>query len=432
MRSRLLLKRGAIVPAIVVVIFIFFWMVIAYTPLSHLYRPDLYTLVLFIVFGTSILIGGFFASLSNVNRELNLDKKKYIRDKKRVTVYFWVILSLTLPAALFIGLRAYDFVQTHSFAMLRSVAWGSDSLDYHLFVSGGIRRIYQYTIIPSASILSLIGFFLFVVDKKLRYLILGFLPAGILTVSQGGRFFFLFAIFALFITVYMAKFLKIQEYYLLSPDRKIFVKPVSKRKGVILLGFSIFAIPIAYVSIERGAGLPLTELLRHYVIHYNVVGFSLFSDALYSANSPLQKEMTLGLASLRAPIFAGYDILRQLGFDTWYPVADYFYYTSDRVLVGHDSYSNAFYTALYPLYLDGRFIGVVVGGIVYGYALTLAAQFWIVRNHIYWLLFMVLLFQHLMASLYNFPLTSNTFFFGSLLLVGLQLVSRVRFRVTNI
>jgi oligosaccharide repeat unit polymerase len=421
------LKKGAVVPAIVVVLFITLWMLMAFTPLSHLFSPSLNTVILFILFGASILAGTAFVSLAHPNTNFALDKKLYIRDKKQITFHFWAILCLSLPASIFIGLRAYDFAQAYSFAMLRTVAWGSDSLDYHLFFSAGIRRIYEYTIIPGASILSLIGIFLFVVDKNIRYLILGSLPMAILAVSEGGRFFFLNVIFALFIASYMIKFVKFQESQSFPSIGPLPEKSKMKKKGIIALGIFIFLAPIIYVSIERGEGRSLTELVSFFVVGYNVVGFSLFSDALYAAGSPLREEMTLGLASLRAPLSFAYDILRQLGFDIEYPIASYFAYTQDQVLVGPGHYSNAFYTALYPLYMDGRFFGVVAGGVLFGYALTLSAQFWIVRNRIYWLLFMVFLFQHLMGSIYNYPLTSNTFFFGIVFLFLLQLMARVRF-----
>ena len=427
----MLINKSALLPLLLIVAFLWFWLLIAFSPLSELTPPSFYAVLLTIIFGLSLLIGGLIGNVlarSNMHGSSESDVP-YRQDFSRIIPFFWLLLFAAIPFAIDIAWRAYLFSNQFSYAHLRIIAFGGEirGESFHLFRSGGLSRIYSYVIFPLVNIIVILGIFLTIHEKKMRYLILGFILGAAYSISTAGRFFFLNFVFLLAFSYWSLLLTNYRKASLASPHANTGVM-LGQRK--LILFCLIAVLIIIFISIERMGERNIFDGFRHYVIHYNVAGFSLLSSAVESNNATGLNDLTFGGAALRAPLLFFFDLLRQIGFDSWYPFNEAWIDTQARVFVGAgslgDNYFNAFYTNIYPLYLDGRVAGVILGGIIYGSLFSYLLSQWLLKQRVFSLVFAALLFPALLGSNYNFPMQSTSLFFSLVILLFLWPAIKLR------
>lgn len=128
---------------------------------------------------------------------------------------------------------------------------------------------------------------------------------------------------------------------------------------------------------RMGEGRDFTYMLLHYGITYHTLGFTMFDVAYQDEKSYLNENLCFGRATFNLPDQLFEILSRRIDDQGIRSIArEVALLSSERIFVGYDKtltggkiFSNAFYTVLYPFYLDGRIFGVFLFPFVYGFFL---------------------------------------------------------------
>jgi len=424
-------NKNVVVSLLIIVASFWFWMLVSLSPLSKLIPPRPYVIFLTIGFGISLLAGGVLANIYTQQQfspaiKENYKGKNYLY---RLQTYFWLFFLICLPLGVDLAWRAYEFSASYSYGKLRIFAFGGEfnGENLHLFRSVGLWRLYQYTVFPMLDIILIIGIYLTYHKRRLHYLLLAFFLGALFNIAVAGRHYFL-NFFVVLAFSYWAFFMinhgkRCECYFEVNLSDTISIKKI-----ILLIILTITL--MVWVSIERSGSYGALESVRNNLIHYNVLGFSLLSEAIASRGETAVSDLTYGGSLLRAPIHFAYDFLRQIGFDVWYPFELQWGDTQEPIFLGSgplgDYYFNAYYTNLYPLYLDGRGIGVIIGGVIYGFLFSYFLTRWVLGQRVFSLMAATMIFPALIGSQYNFPMQSTTLFLSLIGLFFLSFAAKLR------
>ncbi|MBA4317252.1 MAG: hypothetical protein C0412_02525 [Flavobacterium sp.] len=157
--------------------------------------------------------------------------------------------------------------------------------------------------------------------------------------------------------------------------------PLAHKKQVKRFGQWIVVICIGLIIVlsqyRMGEGRSFAYMVVHYGVTYHTLGFTMFDIAYRDEKSYLNKNLCYGRATLNLPDQLFEILSRRIDEQGVRSVArEVALLSSERIFVGYDKtlsggkiFSNAFYTVLYPFYLDGRIFGVFLFPFVYGFFL---------------------------------------------------------------
>jgi len=166
---------------------------------------------------------------------------------------------------------------------------------------------------------------------------------------------------------------------------------------------------------------------------YHTVGFILYDLALNDPNSPLNTELGYGRASFSGLWFPVTQLIRMFDktytsfLDKWYPYTAISHDLGVKAESGKEFYFNAYYTMLFPYYLDFRLPGVCLFSLVLGFLISSSFLNWIKTGLDWWFALSLLFFAFSIMNIFQ-PLTQRVYFFSAafLLFICLNIFSTTR------
>ena len=323
-----------------------FWLLIlfmAFLRLRGYYAADNFTLLIYLIGIISFCFGGLILG----EKCLVINEKKTINDNKETLNYrlFYIVCLFVLVYSSMKFMRVLPLIQHGlSFAEIRALYWtlGSgittNALDY--FIDNTINKGLQLVVI--VVVISEIAR-----GNNNRKLIMFLIPIIILTAAiSGGRLVF----FDLVICIIMA---------FVVYKRK--VRLSSKAKKMIITSGTIAVIGMIYLTIQRqGHEGFLMALYGNFTLNVPLMNHAV---SMVKDTGDITYGMIFfrGLIEPISTVFQAFNLIKTP--DSFITLSKY---TVPFFDIGGGNRANAYTSAFFYFYLDGRLIGVFLGSTIYG------------------------------------------------------------------
>lgn len=341
-------------PATFVVVWWMTWIFVVSSGMTDLFQPSGTTWMMFLVMVVTFVLGSIW------------NNRRVEAPNANATVRWWSLRLAAVSGTLMLPLLAYYASQSFELQSelqddvnVRELAFSSvESGDHIIFGSSALRNLI------TMSIGAYIGYFtcyaVATIQKKRAVLLL--FSAMALTIA------YQFIELGRSLTYRMVMVLGIG--LILSRIQFSFRRYLST--GFITA--SIAGIALAYGVLASqgrvGQDFEIRKLVNRF-LDYHGAGFVLYDMALDDPSSPLNNDLMFGRATLSA-----FDTITAFGIRRIYRDYTPYSYINGRYIYEHYPigmregrliYSNAYFTILYPLYLDWRWVGIVCFPFLVGY-----------------------------------------------------------------
>lgn len=348
---------------LIIFIWIFFLWLSNFS-LTGYFPPSFYTQALVILMLISCSIGGLLGNSKKIRNAIDYDRKYNFLLKivyLLVIPFFVYLLFVSSKLILNYGFWGYMYITRFQIGV---EGMGRDAI----FGAGYLRIIFNTFIYPILTAAFYIGT-AFIFLKKRNHL---FIVASILLIIHGivltamSDFFTISVVVSLVLIIVLTNKSKFDA----SNYKKI--KKLSFR--IIIIGFTL----ILLLATQRGRNLNLNQIILRYGVGYHTLGFTMFDKELLNEKSYLNENLTYGRAVFGLPDQLLEVLSRRIDKEGIRSISrELIVMQDEKIHVGYYDWgngtekieSNAFYTILYYLYLDGRLFGVVIIPIIYSYLL---------------------------------------------------------------
>lgn len=372
-----------------------FWLWIATFSFTGMFPPDEKMICITLTMLTGLAVGAFAAPRPPATAmPLRLLSERHEPFYRRFTkVYPWALgFSLLLVVPVFIrGLFGLVKFGTTDY---RSYAFGTPERVGWLFQSNILESLYFIISGPLFLGILLIGMALFFMTGRGHVLMAGVglsMMDGLLRLGRAN--------------IYMVGLLGAISATLILGLRKsnpdLIARLMRKmRFAAILMG--VLFVFLAWISVFRSdkSMRNISDQFNIFVVDYHTVGFTLFGRELENPQSDVRTKLTYGRLT-----FGGLDSLLAIAirrFDRSYncPALVNMMRMTEPQVVGYEKGKaekiektyNSYYTILYTLYSDGRFLGLFLGGLALGFLMTYFYTWWRTRGELeplVWVLFLL-------------------------------------------
>ena len=176
------------------------------------------------------------------------------------------------------------------------------------------------------------------------------------------------------------------------------------------------------ISVWRGAkGTDTLTLVKTGLVEYHTVGFVLFDQELSSPTSRLNSRLSYGRSIIGGLDTLAVVLLRRVNPDLVPMAGENGVVMAEPREAGRDGHgqpilANAFYTILYSLYFDGRYLAVILLPLVFGFLLARSYLDWLKNGSLASLALLLLLMYVGIFSLFQSPVETPRFW-GALVLL---------------
>lgn len=351
----------------VVVIWWIFWLIIANFSLTGLDTPSFEAQLYPILFLATFIIGYLLFPSKYFNNSLN-DLSRYKLYGYREDEYYLKSMALMgyvlIPIVLFVLSKSIFNILTEGIDGYRLRIFQSAEDGGTIFSSDSFQLLYLLIIKPIISVYTVLAIWAYVRYEKNKYLILGFLVGGLDSVSNFGRFFFYEYVFYLFLLVFIIEkklLCNLKSDNIKTKKLKLFSFPIIA---------SVFLIIFAFILRMENEDM-LINFIKTELIDYHTIGFLFFDKELSNPYSLSNSNIYLGQSSFSA--FCRYFELISHQIIPGHTYPELYELINERQNFVSLSYSgvnensyNAFYTILTTLYMDGRIVGIIIGGLILG------------------------------------------------------------------
>jgi oligosaccharide repeat unit polymerase len=415
--------RRLINPASIIIFWWCFWLWISNFGLTGFFIPSAKTQVMVLVMVSAVFLGSQLASAKQREATLVARINERILQNER---YLFGLNILFAPIIGFLFFRALPALLSGNPVVYRSLAFsGNDELgsafrdSYSLF-------LFHLLISPVIFFSLLAGLVLFFQKGRKRLLLVSLVLVSIEAIMMMGRFnFYYILVFIVLNYLFLSR--REPPAPALPQTEKVHPPPVFHRSKIkILLAVALLLILLIFLSVYRGENYTgVFTTLKKISVDYHTVGFVLFDLELSNPFSRLNTRLSYGRSSLGGVDTLLSIILRRLD-KTIIPIAgESGIYFDERRIVGEDREgnpitANAFYTILYSLYFDGRYLTVVLVPLLFGYFLTSQYLSWLKNGSLDNLILLILLIYLGIFSLFQSPVEGIKFWAALLLVVGMK------------
>lgn len=307
--------------------------------------------------------------------------------------YPWLLgTALVMIVPVFLrGLVGLAFFESGYY---KSEAFGTPERAGWLFRSNTLESLYFIFSGPLLLGILLVGLAVFFMTGRTRKLAVGMVLSFMDAILRMGR-----------INIYLVCLLVVIGAFLMWGVRegnRALIENLKRKAQIgaavlVFLGLFVLWIGVARKdSIAESSANPFEV----YVIDYHTVGFSLFGSELKTPGSAVRTTPTYGRLT-----FGGLDslvtiVIRRFNRDYNCPALTNMVRMAESRVAGHKvvecdylpKYYNSYYTNLYTLYSDGRYLGLLLGGFGLGYLMTFFYTRWRKRGDIeslVWVLFLL-------------------------------------------
>jgi len=404
-------------PVLVVVSWWAFWLWTSNFSLTGLFVPSSRTQFMVLVMLASVSLGSFLA----FPRERDPGRTALANERfKQNGRFLYGINLLFVPL---MGLLLYRAIPALFFSdpvLYRKEVYGTPDGPSPLF-GGGYGQFLFFLIVSPVIFFSLIaGLISFFRYGKKRLLIVSLL----LIISEGlitlGRFNFYYILaLAAFAYVYV----KQREAAGPATGTGQAAPPRLKLKAVKFAAAAAAVLAVvlglSFLRGEKSAG-PLAALEK-IAVEYHTVGLVLFDQELSAPSSRLNSGLSFGRSTIGGLDNLALVFLRRFNPDIVPVAQESGAYMAESRQVGRDAkggpiLGNAFYTILYSLYYDGRYLAVIFFSLVFGFFLSSSWLNWIKNGGLTSLAAVVLLTYVGVFSLFQSPVEGLKFWVALLLI----------------
>lgn len=388
------------------VMFLVQWTVIVFLSSMHLYgmyeaSDKVYWIIL--IGSISYFIGVQYA--------LRYRKQKMIVDSNDANTefipkkWFWILMSFMIIMNLERFILSYVYIQHGGdMADLRVEYFQSSQSNIDVLL-GTLTALFS-PLVQAAGIL----FFFKNMKKNYPYILAVLILVFMESTISGGRFGMAYVLIEFFVC------------YMIVKD-KFSLKKQIKRWQVLLIVFLLLG---GIISVSLLRGVDEDNILSHYYMYLcgNVVFFDLHLPFVENEPWFLFKTSLWGFWYLLLPY------LHVFGF----PYPDWYIRASAGVLntqeamqIGDDMITNAFITPFYHLYVDSRWLGVIVGMFVFGLFVGMAYKKMLTLNNDKYIILYLIVTQMIFVTLFNYPFSNTNFALIVLLLLFLKVKKRLSY-----
>jgi oligosaccharide repeat unit polymerase len=407
-------------PVLIIVSWWALWLLISNFSLTGFFVPSGRTQVMVLVMLGSMSLGSLLAF--GRDREPARTAAANAQFARNGRYLFWLNLLLA-PVMGLLMYRAIPALLASEPGLYRTEVFGTSDGPSPLF-GGGSAQFLFFSIVSPVVFFSLIaGAAYFFKSKSRKLLLISLVLMVIEGIVMLGRFnfYYILAIIAFAYIFLGQRKAPAPRTGLERPAATTRVKLKVIKFGVgtamilaLLLGLSI-------VRGEKNIG-PLATL-KKIAVDYHTVGLVLFDQELIRPSSRLNSGMSYGRS-----LIGGFDtlvvvMLRRFNPDLVPVAGESGAYMAVPRVVGTDErgkpiMGNAFYTVLYTLYYDGRYLAVILIPLIFGYFLAASYLDWLKNGSLASLVMLVLLMYVGLFSLFQSPIESLRFW-GALILLAL-------------
>jgi oligosaccharide repeat unit polymerase len=399
-----------------------FWLWLSNFSLTGLFVPSSRTQIMVLVMLLAVSIGSLLAYARDRDpAATSLANQRFVQNRRRL---LWLNLLFT-PIMGFLLYRALPTLLTSNPASYRMDVYGTVDRPSPVFGGGYNQFLFFLIVSPIVFFSFVVGAVDFFKFKKKGLLLISFLLMAVESVFTLGRFNFYYM---LAIPAFAYVFVSQRKAHAAgdgageeAAPAKVRLKPVNFALGAaavlaVLLAFSLF-------RGERYLGPVAT--LEKIAIDYHTVGLVLFDQELVVPSSRMNSGLSYGRS-----IIGGLDTLAVIPLRRFNPslvpiAGENGIYMQERHQVGRDGrgepiFANAFYTILYSMYFDGRYLAIVLFSLVFGYFLSSSYQNWRKNGGLASLIGLILLMYVGVFSIFQSPVEGMKFWVALLLILWLK------------
>ncbi|EPC8369098.1 O-antigen polymerase [Vibrio cholerae] len=377
------------------------WLVLANFAITGVKPPSYEANLIVIIFVASLLLGGLFGMVKSEKAKRPLGPLDFVNKISKLALVYKVIFSISFPVVCYLFLKSMLFLINNGAAGFRLASTQTNGDGLLLFGSPSWALLYSMIISPSIFFVVHVGVILYLSTLKKYFFWTSVLLGSMNALMTLGRFFF-----------YYYAIIFIVSYFMVSKNFKVKIR--------LYKLMSLFALVMIFVSFARSSGeTSITNIFNQYVVEYHTIGFSLFDSQLSNPDSIMNQNLFLGVAT-----FAGIErycvlIIRRLDRSVDSLLVQSNLQRNEFVEIGGERSKqyNAYYTILYNLYLDGRHLGVVLGGGGFGFLIAYNFYNW-KRNYRFSSLFFAQVFYFsIFFSIFTTPVETLNFTGGIILFI---------------
>jgi oligosaccharide repeat unit polymerase len=408
----------------VIILWWCFWLWVANFRLTGLLAPGPRTQAMVLIMLASVFLGSLFVFTKTRPSAAVAKSNVNIRHNGRYLL--WLnILYLTIVA--FLLVRALPLLLSGDPVEYRAAAFGSLDAPSPVFGGGYLQFLFELLILPVIFISLVIGLILYFRYRRKALLLLSLILMTMEAALMLGRFNFFYMVVLAPLT------------YILTGQRRPPEPGVpaaagqpetaktpgrSKTMMIMAVGLLLALVTLLAVSVLRGKkNVDFMTLFRKTIVEYHTVGFVLFDQELSVPTSRLNTRMSYGRSVLGGLDTLVAVFLRRVNPDLVPMAGENGAHMAVPREVGNDEMgepvlANAFYTVLYSLYFDGRYLAVILIPFVFGIFLGRSYLDWLKNGSLAGLALLLVLMYAGIFSLFQSPAESLRFW-GSLLLLAL-------------
>ncbi|OGD18261.1 MAG: hypothetical protein A2W03_14060 [Candidatus Aminicenantes bacterium RBG_16_63_16] len=417
--------RRALNPVSLVIIWWCLWLWVANFSLTGLFIPGARTQVMVLVLVSAVFLGSKLAfarsrptgAVARANENFRLNSRYLV----------WLNI-LYFPVVAFLLVRAVPLLLSGDPVKYRAAAFGSLDEPSPLFGGAYPQFLFEILVLPVIFFSLTVGLILYF---RFRRKMLLFLSVVLLTMEAGlmlGRFNFYYILALAVLTyVFVVQGRAPKPGVPAEAGRpETELAPKRTRSLIILaVGLTVGMAALLSVSVlreKKHTGLLTT--FKKVLVEYHTVGFVLFDQELGSPISRLNMRLSYGRSIIGGLDTVAVVMLRRFN-PGLIPVAgESGAYMAVPQEVGRDEkgeplLANAFYTVLYSLYFDGRYLAVILIPLGFGYFLARSYLDWLKNGSLVSLALLILLMYVGLFSLFQSPAESLRFW-GALMLLALM------------
>lgn len=421
-------------PVIIILVWWFGWLIVANLSLTGMPAPSLHLQFLIILMISSYSIGCFI-----VNRFPRKNAKDYVSSdlflKRFAPLLGWTLFILFI---LMIPLMS-AFAQLSMSGQLDEDVSGLRVKvfdDTFLFGDPRIGFLYRFLVYPLLFFVTILSSLYLVSGNPIFFYASSiiFIIRAICTFGRAEIFY----LFYFLVISYLIRAIKIDR--IINSLKLLFTqviraitisnKKVLRKIIVLSVIIILFSSSLSYLTSKRESTSNLnsetsSSLLSgdlESFVDYNTLGFRLMDLELTDSSSYLNQNLFFGQASFGGLEFVVKNFLRLDNITQHYKMS--LLQQENWVEVSPGKRYNAYYTVLYSLYIDGRYIFVVMLPLFFGMITSWVYQGWINNGKLTDLFYSILIVDSLIISIYKDFVCSHIF-------VMIVLISYIFFGLRN-
>ena len=394
-------------PSLLVLLWWTSWFLIAITSNIGFPKPSDGLFLSFFTFAISFALGSLFPAFFNLS--LISPKNDFLFSYNLSFARWWAVVFV--PILIYFWRKAAQIMSSDSFLAGRGSLIDFDSNFHPVFGSSFIRNCIEVFAAGPLLYFSLFSFVYVLRDGRYFLPFVTCLGIFLYQSTELGRS-----------QIYRTSLVLLFVLFFLTLHQRLHLSTKKLFLGILI--FLLIALYVVSATVSRFKNNPnasLTDVSTE-LQSYHTVGFILYDSALSDQTSPLNTELGYGRATFSGLWFPVTQIIRLFNksytsfLDKWYPYTAVSHDLGIRSETGKEFYFNAYYTMLFPFYLDFRIFGICFFSFLLGFLTSCFFLAWLNTNSDFLFASSLIFCIFCIMNIFQ-PLTQRVYFFSSFFLL---------------